>query len=147
MTQSSLSLQTIHQIRDECLCFATQRAARAMARRFDRLFQPLGITNGQFSMMVALSGQWEPRLGELAAFLAMDQATVTAAIKTLEKHGHVSLAADGSDARIRRPDLTAAGRAVLERAVPLWKAEHASVQDSLKAHDARALSLILAQLG
>ena len=36
-----------------------------------------------FSLMVALSGQWKPRLGELADFLAMDQATVTAAVNTL----------------------------------------------------------------
>ena len=54
-------------------------AARLLARRFDRVFAPLGITNGQFSMMVALTGQWRPKLSELAQFLAMDQATMTAA--------------------------------------------------------------------
>ena len=36
-----------------------------------------------FSLKVALSGQWKPRLGELADFPAMDQATVTAAVKIL----------------------------------------------------------------
>ena len=131
MLQSSPSLSVIHQIRDECLCLAAQRAARLLARRFDRLFKPLGITNGQFSMMVALSGQWKPRLGELAGFLAMDQATVTAAVKTLEKNGLVQLLADTDDARARRPALTEAGRAVLARAIPLWQAEHGRVQQAL----------------
>ena len=53
----SLTIETVREIRDSCLCLATQRAARVLARRFDRLFQPLGITHGQFSIMVALSGQ------------------------------------------------------------------------------------------
>lgn len=147
MLQSSLSLQAIHQIRDECLCLAAQRAARLLARRFDRLFAPLGLTNGQFSMLVALSGQWQPRLGELAGFMAMDQATVTAAIKTLEKHGLVQLLADGTDARARHPALTGAGFAVLARAVPHWQDEHARVQTGLGGQDARALAQVLAQLG
>ena len=53
-------------VRDTCLCLHVQRAARALARRFDEALKPLGLTNGQFSMLVALSGQWRPRLGELS---------------------------------------------------------------------------------
>jgi DNA-binding MarR family transcriptional regulator len=147
MTHASLSLDAIHQIRDECLCLATQRAARLLARRFDRVFAPLGLTNGQFSMMVSLSGRWVPRLGELAGFLAMDQATVTAATKTLERRGWVMLCADDTDARIRRPRLTDAGRNVVARAVPLWQAEHARLQQGLPEQNAAALAQILAQLG
>lgn len=141
-----IPIETVHQIRDQCLCLATQRAARVLARRFDRLFAPLGITNGQFSMMVALSGQWKPRLGELAQFLAMDQTTMTAAIKTLEKRGLVGLQADEGDARVRRPVLTEAGRKVVAKAAPLWREEHARVQAGI-TQDAAELSKMLAQLG
>lgn len=142
----ALAIETVHLIRDTCLCLATQRAARRLARRFDRLFAPLGITNGQFSMMVALSGQWNPRLGELAQFLAMDQTTMTAAVKTLEKRGLVQLLADEGDARVRRPVLTPEGRTVVAEAVPLWRAEHGLLEQGL-TEDARALSAILSQLG
>jgi DNA-binding MarR family transcriptional regulator len=147
MTDASLSLALIHQIRDECLCLATQRAARILARRFDHIFAPLGITNGQFSLMIALSGQWKPRLGELAAFLAMDSTTMTAAIKTLEKRGLVTLTPDEKDARARRPALTDQGRATVTAAAPLWKAEHAAVQAELPQHNTRDLAQILSQLG
>ena len=147
MTPATPSLDTIHQIRDTCLCFASQRAARLLARRFDRVFQPLGLTNGQFSMMVALSGQWAPRLGELADFLAMDQATVTAAVKTLERRGWLTLTPDDNDARIRRPGLTDTGRDLVARAVPLWVAEHARMDQDLPGQDATALAQMLAQLG
>lgn len=147
MNQASLPISTVREIRDKCLCLATQRAARLLARRFDRLFAPLGLTNGQFSMLVALSGQWKPRLGELAEFLAMDSTTVTAAIKTLEKRGLVELKPDDADARVRRPALTDAGRGLVAQAVPLWRAEHALVNAEMAPQDPTALAQILRQLG
>ena len=147
MDETSLPLTTIHEIRDSCLCLATQRAARRLARRFDRLFAPLGITNGQFSLMLALSGQWRPRLGELAEFLAVDHATVTAAVRTLDRKGLVTLAADETDARVRRPALTEAGRAVLVQAVPLWKAEHGKLAAEMAPGAAIALAGQLRDLG
>ncbi|TNC47402.1 winged helix-turn-helix transcriptional regulator [Rubellimicrobium rubrum] len=150
MSQSpdaSLSIETVHEIRDRCLCLASQRAARRLARRFDRLFAPLGLTNGQFSMMVALSGQWSPRLGELADFLGMDSTTMTAAVKPLEKRGLVALRADEADGRVRRPALTQAGRDLVALAVPLWREEHAKVQADMIGHDAGNLASILGRLG
>lgn len=147
MQQSSLPIETVLQIRDQCLCLATQRAARKLARRFDRLFAPLGLTNGQFSMLVALSGQWQPRLGELAEFLAMDATTMTAAAKTLEKRGLLQLVADQTDARARRPVLTDLGRAQVAEAAPLWRQEHAKLQAEMVNTDTAALAKILSQLG
>lgn len=146
MSETSLPISAIHEIRDQCLCLASQRAARLLARRFDRLFAPLGLTNGQFSLMVALSGQWQPRLGELADFLAMDATTLTAAVKTLEKSGRLTLAPDSKDARIRRPALTDAGREVLQLAVPIWRQGHAEVQAGLTGLDAVQLAQDLARL-
>ncbi|GLS88841.1 MarR family transcriptional regulator [Cypionkella aquatica] len=147
MSEASLSIATVLQIRDQCLCLATQRAARKLARRFDRVLAPSGLTNGQFSMLVALSGQWQPRLGALAEFLAMDATTMTAAAKTLEKRGLVQLIADEADARARRPILTEAGRAVVAQAVPLWRDEHAKLRAEMTGTDATALAQILWQLG
>lgn len=134
---------TVHEIRDRCLCLATQRAARRLARRFDRLFAPLGLTNGQFSLMVALSGNWNPRLRELADFLAVDPTTLTAAVKTLRRGGFVELIGDAGDARVRRPRLTDAGRAVLLEAVPLWRAEHARLDAELGAQEASEAARLL----
>lgn len=137
-----LPIETIHLIRDECLCLATQRAARLLARRFDRVFAPLGITNGQFSLMVALSGGWKPRLGELAEFLAMDPTTMTAATKTLEKRGLVALHPDEQDARARRPALTDAGADVVAKAAPLWCEEHARIHAAFPPQDTTTPALL-----
>ena len=143
MSETSLPLSAIHEVRDTCLCLATQRAARRLARRFDKLFAPLGLTNGQFSLMMALSGQWKPRLGELADFLAMDHATMTAAVRTLDRRGLVTLSPDETDARVRRPALTQEGRSLLVQALPLWREEHGRLAAELPEGVAARLALQL----
>jgi DNA-binding MarR family transcriptional regulator len=125
----------VREVRDNCLCFATQKAARALARRFDRIFASLAITNGQYSMMMAVSGMGQPKARDLAAFLAMDQATVTAALKKLAGRKLVFVRRDSDDGRARRVSLTAKGRALLARAVPLWRAAHAEIEKELPQGD------------
>ena len=143
---SSLDRKTVEEVRDTCLCFATQRAARVLARRFDQLFAPLGITNGQYSMMVALSGMGEPKLGQLAAFLGMDHTTLTAAIKALDKRGLLVLKSDPEDGRARRVSLTEEGRSLIARAVPLWRAEHARLDEEIGESHASALRAGLSEV-
>lgn len=86
-------------------------------------------------------------MGELAEFLAMDATTLTAAAKTLEKRGLLTLLPDESDARARRPGLTDQGREIIAQAVPLWREEHAKVEAELLGQDAGELAKILSQLG
>jgi DNA-binding MarR family transcriptional regulator len=95
--------------------------------------------------MVALSGQWKPSHSELAGFLAMDQTTLTAALKSLQRRGLIVIALDEQDRRIRRPSLTPEGRALVAQAVPIWQTEHARIDATLS--DPRALPALLAQLG
>lgn len=120
-----------HEVRDQCLCFAAQRTARELARRFDRLLANLPLTNQQFSMMVAIGGMGAAKLSALARFLAMDHATVTAAVRTLQRRKLVTLTADAADRRARRVALTPAGVALLEKAVPLWRDEHARLAEEV----------------
>jgi DNA-binding MarR family transcriptional regulator len=115
------------QVRDHCLCLATQRAARALARRFDEAFRPLGLSSGQFSLLQALNRPAPPTLGSVAELLAMDRTTLTANLKPLERDGLLTVAPDPKDRRVRRLALTDAGRALLGRAMPVWTAEHARV--------------------
>ena len=130
-------LETVHRVRDACLCLHAQRAARALARRFDRALAPLGMTNGQFSLMMALNGREPLRPGRVAELLAMDRTSLTAMLKPLERRGWVEVRVDAKDRRGRRLHLTDAGRAALARAVVIWEREHVAVEAGLP--DAGAL--------
>lgn len=115
-------------VRDACLCLHAQRAARALARRFDEALRPAGITNGQFSLMMALNQATPPTMRRVADFLVMDRTTLTANLKPLERRELVTVTVDPADRRSRRLALTAAGRRVLATAVPLWMEMQAQLE-------------------
>jgi DNA-binding MarR family transcriptional regulator len=133
------TLKTTHLIRDCCLCLHVQRTARALARRFDEALRPIGLTNGQFSLMVSLNRPEPPGMKAVASLLAMDRTTLTAALKPLRRRGLVRIMADPADRRGRLMMLTARGRKALARAVPIWKKNHAAVEALLRDGDADRL--------
>ena len=120
--------ETTRFVRDACLCLHLQRAARALARRFDEAFRPLDLTSGQYSLMMSLNRPEPPSIGSVASLLAMDRTTLTAALKPLQRRGLVTVMVDADDRRSRRLKLTGAGRALLARAVPVWRRTHAEIE-------------------
>ena len=129
---ADVSFETTLFVRDTCLCLHLQRAARALARRFDDALRPLGMTSGQFSMMMALNRPEPPSIGSVASLLSMDRTTLTAALKPLQRRGLVEVEIDSGDRRGRRLKLTAEGGALLARAVPIWREAHVGLESSLK---------------
>ena len=122
------AFETTLRVRDSCLCLHVQRAARALARRFDDALRPIGLTNGQFSLMMSLNRPEPPAMGAVAALLAMDPTTLTAALKPLRRRGLLRITTDPSDRRSRRMALTPKGWRLLGRAVPVWKSTHLAVE-------------------
>lgn len=122
-------------VRDTCLCLHVQRSARALARHFDDAFQPVALTNGQFSLLMSLNRPDAPSIGAVADLLAMDRTTLTAALKPLERRGLVDMRTDPGDKRSRRLTLTPNGLGALARALPIWERTHADVQKHLDATD------------
>jgi DNA-binding MarR family transcriptional regulator len=130
---SGVDTATAEQVRDTCLCLHAQRTARALARRFDRALRPAGLTNAQFSLLMALNRPAPASVRELAALLGADRTTLTAAFKPLIRQGLALMAVDGTDARARRITLTAQGQARLATALPLWRAAHAALEGEIEA--------------
>ncbi|MEN3953208.1 MarR family transcriptional regulator [Iodidimonas sp. SYSU 1G8] len=126
-------------VRDACLCLHVQRAARALARRFDDALRPVGLTSGQFSLLMSLNRPKPPTMGSVASLLAMDRTTLTANVKPLERRGFLAVTPDPSDRRSRLLTLTDAGRAALRAAVPIWKREHEDVERLLTGADPETL--------
>lgn len=126
-------------VRDACLCLHVQRAARALARRFDHAFRKVGLTHGQFSLLMSLNRPEPARIADVAAVLAMDRTTLTAALKPLQRRRLASVAVDPGDKRGRRLALTARGRALLAEALPIWESEHAALDALLAPSDPQRL--------
>lgn len=136
--QQSIPYSTTLHVRDTCLCLHAQRAARALARLFDTALKPTGLTNQQFSLMMALNRPEPPPMGPVAKLLGMDRTTLTAALKPLAARGWVAIEPDPNDGRGKRLRLTHEGMTALVAAVPIWKEVHGKLEGGMKA-DATAL--------
>ncbi len=131
-------------VRDTCLCLYVQRAARALARRFDEALKPAGISNGQFSLLMSLNRPYGPNappgippatMTSVAQLLGMDRTTLTAVVKTLAARKLLEVYPDTEDRRVRHLRLTSAGYEVLTAAVPIWTKTHAEVETTLAGPD------------
>lgn len=125
---NDLPIEATHLVRDTCLCLHVQRAARALARRYDEALRPLGLTSGQFSLLMSLNRAEAPSMGLVSELLAMDRTTLTANLKPLVRRGLVRVAVNEADRRSRRMTLTPAGRRLLARALPLWARTQAETE-------------------
>jgi DNA-binding MarR family transcriptional regulator len=136
---NTLPFETTLMVKDRCLCLHVQRAARALARRFDEQLRPFALTNGQFSLLTSLNRPEPPPMGPVASLLAMDRTTLTAALKPLERRGLVRVGSDPSDRRSRILILTAKGRSLLARALPVWQRTHEEIEQHVPGVDWDAL--------
>ena len=138
-----LTFATTLEVRDTCLCLHVQRAARALARHFDEALRPYGLSNGQFSLLMALNRPEPPRMKDVAATLAMDRTTLTAALKPLERRGLAASVVDPADRHNRVLRLTETGRATLAAALPAWRASQAEIEARLPRGDGDGLRAAL----
>jgi DNA-binding MarR family transcriptional regulator len=145
-SEQHLPFATTLEVRDKCLCLHLQRAARAVARRFDAALRPLSLTSGQFSLLMSLNRAEPPSIGSVSALLAMDRTTLTANLKPLERRGLVKVSTDDDDKRTRLLELTPTGRALLVAAVPIWKQTHAIVENLLPRANSEELRVDLRAL-
>ena len=132
LSYEALSYEATLLVRDHCLCLHMQRAARAVARRFDAAFRPLNLTNGQFSLLMSLNRPSPPHMGAVASLLAMDRTTLTAALKPLERRRLIEVKLDPKDKRGRLLSLSPEGRHLLARALPIWHETHVAVEALLR---------------
>lgn len=134
MASTALPLGVAREVRDACLCLHAQRAARALARHYDAAFRPVGLTSGQFSLLMALHRSAPVATAAVAELLGMDRTTITAYLKPLARDQLIAVTA-GEDRRQRLLSLTPEGRRRLAAALPRWRRAQAAVARRLRSPD------------
>ena len=111
-----------------CLCIRIRRAAQRVTDFYDARLAPVGVSVNQYSLLANINRMGECGTGELARRVGLEKSTLVRTLMPLCEAGYVAdLSPEGS--RKRRLCLTALGREVLERAVPLWE----KAQEELRA--------------
>lgn len=126
------------------------QSVRATARRvtetYETALKPTGLTASQFTTLVAVALAKKPAISTLAERLHMDRTTLTRVVKPLERRGFVAVVFDKDDKRLRRLELTDAGRDILTRAEQLWNEAQSKVLDKLGQDNWASMQMDLSKL-
>ncbi len=104
----------------DCACFNLRKAARAVTQMYDGALRPSGLRCTQFTLLTATTMLEPVTVTRLAEVVVMDRTTLARNLMPLQKKGLLDVAA-GDDLRTRIVTLTARGKEVLAKAIPLWE--------------------------
>jgi len=114
--------------RKRCSCFLLRKLTRRVTQAYDQALAPAGLTITQYSLLAHLARGEGTSVSALAERMGMERTTLVRNLKPLVAAGW----ARHGERRRGKPaalELTAAGRARLRSAVPLWE----RAQDALEA--------------
>jgi DNA-binding MarR family transcriptional regulator len=90
----------------DCICFQLGALSRKITRTYKDSIASIGLTHGQFFMLIALYEEDGLLSSQLADKTALDRSTTTGLLDRLERDGWIERRADRADRRIVRIHLT-----------------------------------------
>lgn len=112
-----------------CACLNFRKASRAVTQHFDEVLAPANVRSTQLVVLLALRVYGPCSVAHVARELVMDRSTLTRNLRPLIERGLVS-SEKAPGGRTQRVALSAAGRAALDTAVPLWKQAQDGLMDA-----------------
>jgi MarR family transcriptional regulator, organic hydroperoxide resistance regulator len=106
---------------NDCICFQLGALARKITRHYKEKLSSLGLTHGQFFMLVALYDEDGLLPSQLADKTALDRPTITGLLDRLERDGWTERRPEPSDRRVLRIHLTSKALQVREAILSIFE--------------------------
>lgn len=129
-----------------CVCRNLRMTTRITTQHFDKIFQTVGLTAPQFSLLVEITENENIAVSGLAEKMLMDQTTVTRNIEILRKKGYVNVRADDNDSRKRCISISDIGEEKLNEAIPVWNNVQSSIEKEIGAERFKEFLITLGQI-
>ena len=121
-------------ITTSCIGVRVARLNRLVARRFDAVLRPHGVTISQLEVLAALVSAAEPvRPAVLASGLAVERSTMSRNLASLERRGRVVTTERSPSGRSQRVAITQDGRSTLAEIQSTWARAQRDLLDALGA--------------
>ena len=121
-----------------CLATRLRLAARVVTKVYDDALRPFGLTVSQMALLAVAADRGVIRQAEVGARLQLDNSTLSRNLERMRANGWLKEVAE-ADARVHTHRLTASGQALLERAVPAWRAAQRRAHELLGESGVQAL--------
>jgi DNA-binding MarR family transcriptional regulator len=125
-----------------CNLFYLRRAARAVSRQYSAVMKDSGLQATQFSVLFILNHSGSLSITELANKMGLDRTSMSRNLNPLQQQGLVSVADEGLN-RTRAVTITASGKKVLIKVLPLWQQAQAKFIEYMGQADTTLLIELL----
>ena len=125
-----------------CTCHMLRRTARSLTRFYDKALKPVGLSLSQYSILANTRHAECLSITELAERVDLERTTLTRNLAPLVTSGWIAVG-KGADKRRRAVQLTKAGQALFQEALPLWQQAESSFRQNMGKEDAKSLRLLL----
>jgi DNA-binding MarR family transcriptional regulator len=105
----------------DCICFQLGAVGRKITRYYKDKIASLGLTHGQFFMLVALFEEDGMLPSQLADKTALDRPTTTGLLDRLERDGWIERRLDPTDRRTLRVHLTSKARQARQAVISIFE--------------------------
>ena len=131
---------------DSYLPYLLNRAGTRIASSFIERIRPLGATLQMWRVLAALRERDGRRMGDLSETTSIEVSTLTRLVDTMEKKGLVARRRDTEDARAIVLAVTAVGRKLTERIVPIAEHYETAALEGFSPAEAEKLKAALRRL-
>ena len=131
---------------DSYLPYLLNRAGARIAASFSEEVRPLGATLQMWRVLAALREQDGRRMGDLSTTTSIEVSTLTRLIDGMEEKGLVARRRDPEDARAIVLHVTAAGRRLARRILPIAERYEAVALAGFNRAEAETLKAALRRL-
>jgi DNA-binding MarR family transcriptional regulator len=141
---------TVDLIASECLAVRTRLLNRTVTNIFDEALRPLKVKVSQLNVLIVVAKRGPISPGDVARRLNMEKSTLSRNVERMRTRGWLKVS-QGDTGRQQILEIGAAGRKLIETALPVWKEAQAKTEAMLGQRGARSLhraaDAVWAQLG
>src|SRR5882724_12273321 len=130
---------------DSYLPYLLNRAGARIAASFSDKVRPLGATLQMWRVLAALREQDGRRMGDLSMTTSIEVSTLTRLVDNMEKKGLVTRRRDADDTRAVLLHVTAAGKRLTRRILPIAERYEQVALRGFSAAEAETLKAALRQ--
>src|SRR5882724_6763978 len=130
---------------DSYLPYLLNRAGSRIATSFSERVRPLGATLQTWRVLAALRERDGRRMGDLSLTTSIEVSTLTRLVDNMEKKGLVTRRRDGDDTRAVLLHVTAAGKRLTRRILPIAERYEKVALRGFSAAEAETLKAALRQ--
>jgi DNA-binding MarR family transcriptional regulator len=103
-----------------CIAVRLRLLNRVVTNFYDEALRPLGVKVSQLNILIVTAKLGVARPAQVCDILHLDASTLSRNVRPLQAHGWLEVVPE-KDARAQPFRLTAAGRRLIEKAVPAWE--------------------------